>query len=139
MHILNVNDFYSSDIKNLKSAYFAFLPDEITHAINLSKPKIIFVSPTNYQKYSEILEENSFLKKLILYDDNETVLLYSNSHILFSDLWNTNALDYEDFECEPQDMKERVAVILCSSGTTGLPKGVQLTQFNYLVACAQFR
>lgn len=34
------------------------------------------------------------------------------------------------FRCTPVDMHDNVVLVLCSSGTTGLPKGVQLTQFN---------
>lgn len=34
---------------------------------------------------------------------------------------------------KPEETKEKVALILCSSGTTGLPKGVELTQDNILV------
>lgn len=63
----------------------------------------------------------------------------NKNHLLFSDLWHMNVGDTNRFECEPQNMKDRVAMILCSSGTTGLPKGVQITQFNVIVACAQIR
>lgn len=43
----------------------------------------------------------------------------------------------EDFKAEPCDIYSTIAAILCSSGTTGLPKGVQLTQSN-LMAGNQF-
>jgi acyl-CoA synthetase (AMP-forming)/AMP-acid ligase II len=35
------------------------------------------------------------------------------------------------------DPREDIVVILCSSGTTGLPKGVQLTHFNVVAAVCQ--
>lgn len=37
-----------------------------------------------------------------------------------------------DFKVKPTNVRENVLLILCSSGTTGLPKGVQLTQNNVL-------
>lgn len=39
--------------------------------------------------------------------------------------------------CVAIDPHEDVVVILCSSGTTGLPKGVQLTHFNVIAAACQ--
>lgn len=42
-----------------------------------------------------------------------------------------------DFECTPITIGENVALILFSSGTTGLAKAVQLTQHNVLVAINQ--
>lgn len=38
----------------------------------------------------------------------------------------------------PIDIEKDTALILCSSGTTGLPKGVQLTQSNLLAAASLF-
>lgn len=40
------------------------------------------------------------------------------------------------FTCKPIDMRNNIMLILCSSGTTGLPKGVQLTQANLLAAAS---
>ena len=37
------------------------------------------------------------------------------------------------------DPREDVVAILCSSGTTGLPKGVQLTHFNVVASAARSR
>lgn len=43
----------------------------------------------------------------------------------------------ENFRSEPQNISDNVALILCSSGTTGLPKGVQLTQKNVMIGIEQ--
>lgn len=89
-----------------------------------------------------VRQQNAFVHKLIVYDDIETNV----SKLLRIDGVTTfrKVIDFNDdsqyessFRCEPQPMKDNVSLILCSSGTTGLPKGVQLTQFNLLAANVQ--
>lgn len=41
------------------------------------------------------------------------------------------------YKCLAQDELNNVAVILLSSGTTGLAKGVQLTEQNVMIGIAQ--
>lgn len=64
----------------------------------------------------------------------------------------------EEFNCQPVDMENNIAIgkaidfrflnysiiilnfiVLCSSGTTGLPKGVQLTQINVIILLSLFK
>lgn len=86
------------------------------------------------------MKKNSFIEKLILYDNGDKkTQLQDNNHIKFSSILNAQYMNDDNFECEPQNMKERIALIMCSSGTTGLPKGVQITQFNMLLVTAQIR
>lgn len=106
---------------------------------NLSKPKIIFVSPPFFDKIFAVAQRNPFVKHIILYDSLDE--MKKNSNILsFNEMMQLeNASNILSFKCQPQDMKENVTVILCSSGTTGLPKGVQLTQFNFILANVQYQ
>lgn len=118
---------------------FNSIADEMTHAVNLSKPKVIFVSTLNLTKVTNIAKKHSFIRQVILYDNGV------DSAKLSSLLRQSQALPFDrimesvddsklnDFKCEPQNMKENVAFVLCSSGTTGLPKGVMLTEYNMLV------
>lgn len=89
-----------------------------------------------------VRQQNAYVHKLIVYDDIETnvsKLLRIDGVTTFRKVidFNDNAQYESSFRCEPQQMKDNVSLILCSSGTTGLPKGVQLTQFNLLEANAQ--
>lgn len=109
---------------------------EINHAINLSKPKIMFVTKTNLTKYVKVSKQNSFIKQIISLDDlpnnsdeNVTTLKEIMKTVEFR--------PFDEFHCQPQNWKDNVSLILCSSGTTGLPKGVQLTQFNILMGDLQ--
>lgn len=40
----------------------------------------------------------------------------------------------ENFIAQPVDVYKQTSLILCSSGTTGLPKGVEITHANMMVA-----
>lgn len=106
---------------------------------NLSKPKMIFVSPAFFDKISAVAQRNPFVKQLILYDSLDEVKKYANVSSFNAMMQFESASNILNFECQSQNMKENVAVILCSSGTTGLPKGVQLTQFNFILANLQYQ
>jgi 4-coumarate--CoA ligase len=104
----------------------------------LSKPKIIFTSLYAADKVVEVGRLNTrFLQQVILYGDENP--LRSNV-TLYSDFLAAvpEATKYDSFYCEPLDVAKHVALVLCSSGTTGLPKGVQLTQYNLMVCAAHF-
>lgn len=83
--------------------------DELKHTLSLSNPDIIFASPFSV---------NSILK-VVKPQNNFPV-------VVFDGITSTT----RQFECQPQD----VGLILYSSGTTGLPKGVQLTHANTVQA-----
>lgn len=106
----------------------------MSHAINLSKPKIIFVSPLNLKRITNVAKKHPFVKQVILYDFEETFAKPATILSLTDMIESIDNAEANKFKCEPQNMKENVAFVLCSSGTTGLPKGVQLTQFNMLVS-----
>lgn len=102
---------------------------EVHHAINLSKPKVIFASKLTIDLISKVAKKNSFVKKLVVFDTNG-----SGEKILnFDELMSSTKIASKDYyDTVVANKTEDVALIVCSSGTTGLPKGVQLTQYNIL-------
>lgn len=107
---------------------------EMHHAFSLSKPKIIFMSQFASDKVVNVGKTLSYVKKLVLIDDENPF----GSHVeLFSDLMESKATQSASYAPVKCDKSKAVALILCSSGTTGLPKGVQLSQSN-LVAVTRF-
>lgn len=100
---------------------------------------MIFVSPPFFDKISAVAQRNPFVKHLILYDSLDETKKYSNVLSFSAMMQSESSSNISNFKCQPQNMKETVAVILCSSGTTGLPKGVQLTQFNFILANLQYQ
>ncbi|XP_052737716.1 luciferin 4-monooxygenase-like [Bicyclus anynana] len=98
----------------------AYTKNELTHAINISKPKFIFVSGEVFKKHRETLRNIDFIKKFILYDEMVT----SNDCIHYREL----AERYVDVNTyKSVDYK----------GTTGSAKGAKITHLNLIVACQQ--
>lgn len=103
---------------------------EMEHALNLSKPKIIFTSPFASEKVVRVAKSLSFLQKLVLIDDENS---FGSAVTLFKDFVDSPAARSFVFTPKPVEKSKTVALILCSSGTTGLAKGVQLSQDNLFV------
>lgn len=101
---------------------------EMIHTFNLSKPKIIFTSPFASEKVVNVAKSLSFVKKIVLIDTENP---FGEAVSLFEEF--LKATPSTAFTLTPANKSKAVSIILCSSGTTGLPKGVQLSQDNLIV------
>ncbi len=105
---------------------------ELKHAFSLSKPKFIFSTNATIEKVFNVVKSLTYVKKLILIDNEpsqpwEGLVVWRE----FTDSRLTNRIT---FTPQSTDKLNTICLILCSSGTTGLPKGVQLSQQNFIVA-----
>lgn len=110
-----------------------YLEGELRHSLNISKPKIIFVSSISLKIVQQVANELSWSPKIILLKEIVDVNLPS-IETLISKI-HVNELNH--LKPHVTDANEHVAAILCSSGTTGLPKGVMLTDRNILTVIEQ--
>lgn len=125
---------------------------EMAHALSLSKPKMLFMSPFAAEKVVNVVRSLSFIRKVVLIDDENPF----GSDVMLFDEFLKNTENVREFVPETIVNKSKaVSLVLCSSGTTGknsshyqvtlifikfliiyykgLPKGVQLSQANLIV------
>ncbi|XP_023298095.2 probable 4-coumarate--CoA ligase 1 [Lucilia cuprina] len=96
----------------------SFDKDGIKHIYSITKPKIMFCDGSAYQKVKESFAECGLTSKIVTVRDH-----IEGVPSLDRFLNETGNENY--FKCvELEDGYDQTAVIICSSGTTGLPKGV---------------
>lgn len=94
--------------------------------MKLSQPKYLFLSPMAVGSGRVALGRQNFVEKVVLLGDAE-----ERDFIPFRKVFHDSkdALPVE-YKGRRTNRKQNVALMMCSSGTTGLPKGVQITQDN---------
>lgn len=104
--------------------------DEILHVLNISQPIIMLCSKLCLKQNYDTIKSISCIHKIIQLDGDPvdgTVIPYQCIMV------ETDINEYEPTEVTGV---LDTAIILYSSGTTGLPKGVMLTHVNLLYSIA---
>ncbi|XP_054010236.1 luciferin 4-monooxygenase-like [Hylaeus anthracinus] len=105
---------------------------ELKHALNITKPKYIFASAIGAPNMLKVLPQLLWLPKIIMLTDSSDNKMPSIKSLTLDIATDNN------FCARLIDVKDHVSVISYSSGTTGLPKGVMLTNKNFLSMIRHF-
>ena len=97
---------------------------ELLHSVNISKPCIIFCSEGVLERVDQVAREAGFVKEIVTFG-----LPFSHKQTPFDSFLRHKSSGFQPLDVNDKDHS---AAILCSSGTTGLPKGVVITQGNIL-------
>ena len=108
---------------------------EIEHALSLSKPKIVFASSSTIDRIVNIAKRNSFIKNIMVFGNASNYAHVQNFYSFIND--PTIDTNLNTFKSAAHSIATKPTLILCSSGTTGLPKGVKLSERNVMVSQAQ--
>ncbi|MDR0863671.1 MAG: long-chain fatty acid--CoA ligase [Candidatus Symbiothrix sp.] len=109
---------------------------QITYMINEAEIKILFVGEQwQYDNAYKILQDNPFLKQLVILDPQVKLAEYDRTSIYFEAFCSPKNRNSQDITSVEKRMKaaqdEDAAHIIYTSGTTGESKGVVLTHANY--------
>lgn len=105
---------------SITPTYFQTFTVELSHAFGITKPKIVFCS-------SKMINAVRDLRKEIGSVDMVVVMGEDDCNLSMGDLIERSSQDPQSFKLTDVNLVEDVALILMSSGTTGLPKAVMLS------------
>jgi 4-coumarate--CoA ligase len=96
------------------------------HLMQLTMPKIIFCSEKSMDVILRAIKENNYSPTLVVFGNHVDAISF------FDILKNCNDAEIANFHYVELDDVKKTFCILHSSGTTGMPKGVELSNYSLL-------
>ncbi|XP_055587003.1 uncharacterized protein LOC129739547 [Uranotaenia lowii] len=106
---------------------------EFNHVLNIIRPSLIFASNKPLSTLGKVNSQHPYIKWFVSLDDQTL----SGKDFKLSD-WIQESRQVT-LKLDPVILKNDVAVMVLSSGTTGHPKAVQLTHHNVMTVLAYMR
>ncbi|XP_038221108.1 4-coumarate--CoA ligase 3-like [Zerene cesonia] len=104
----------------------SMLDENILYRLNITKPKVLFLSKDAYEKHQATLRKVDYIKHTIVYTDEHI------GPMSFKEFLTEHA-PIEDFEATPVEGWKDIAIIQFSSGTTGMPKAAIFTHKSFMM------
>lgn len=121
---------------------YTYIKNELKHSLDLSKPKLIFVSSTVIENIQQIINELPYVEKIIYIDgEKSTGRIAENILISLNDFikkYEETVFDLGNYVQQPINIREQTSMIFLSSGTTGFSKGVEKSCENLIVCFEQY-
>lgn len=117
---------------------FTYTKHELKHSLNLSQPKLLFVSSIAVGNIHDIIHELSYVEKVISFDGIPSVNDNFISLRELIDKFEETSFDLEKYVQQPVNIREQTSMIFLSSGTTGFSKGVEKSCENLIVCFEQY-
>lgn len=108
-----------------------YTESEIQHVLKLTRPRVVFASNIALKNVLSVASGScDFIQDIICMGSTTPT---RGKVVLFDEIIRNKKLKMEaNFQPEPVNITENISLILVSSGTTGLPKAVAITQENIL-------
>ena len=122
-------------------------PEEVKIYLSESKSRFLFLVNFDYEKYKDVIEESLLYKTILISPSESMKIVLRTGYNLLKGLkvkkpskidhrymtWNKFYLDGLNNKIEySEDVKSTdLALILHSGGTTGKPKGIMISNYNF--------
>jgi len=134
-HIFTRMHKISSDVTSLIKkkdiSIFSSISVTARFFLSLTRPRIVFVNGESAKCLARVIKEDNLDTRLVVFGE----LRGFEDVSLTSVLQSQNTVRIEEFECVKLTSPDQVATIVCSSGSSGLPKGTEISHasmINYM-------
>ncbi|XP_025158095.1 4-coumarate--CoA ligase 2-like [Harpegnathos saltator] len=108
-------------------------PTTASYFLLLTRPKIVFVNSESAECLKQVVKERDMDTRLVVFDASAGSVEHALT--LTAVLRSQDAAAIDEFECAKLTGPDHVATIVCSSGTSGFPKGTEISHaamINYM-------